>query len=335
MPEQKDSEFTWAGFQESNNNELVNNLANFINRVVVLTNKYYDGIVPDFDPDVHINDLEDEMELSFHDNEILRLFDDLDKVSEYIRKFEFRAALKKIMEISSKGNQLLQANEPWKIQKEDPETVKNVMNIALQYVAALSHIIKPFLPFTSDKIQDLLNLPHLKEHGELLNVMNLLAEGEVVLEAGHKINKSNHLFSRIEDDKIEEQVQKLKDTEKVEASTSESNGQDLLPISFEDFTKLDIRIGTIVSAEKVKKANKLLCLQVDIKDDQRTVVSGIAEHYDPAHIIGQQVILLTNLAPRKIKGIESQGMILMAEDGNGSLKFIQPSEAITNGARVS
>jgi methionyl-tRNA synthetase len=332
MPEQKDSEFTWAGFQEANNAELVNNLANFVNRVIVLINKYYEGAIPNFDEDQEIIDPEDTMDVSFHDAELLRLFDDLDKVSAHIRSYDFRSAMKQVMEISSKGNQLLQANEPWKQQKENPEGVKVVMNLCAQYVGALSYIIKPFLPFTSDKMRSLLQLDPLSENGELLEMMNQLAEGESLLEAGHQINKPSHLFTRIDDQVVESQIAKLqaasKENEAVETSPFKEE------IQFDDFVKMDIRTATILSAEKVKKADKLLQLEVDLGSEKRTVVSGIAQHYAPEDIIGQQVSLLVNLAPRKIRGIQSQGMILMAEDEQGNLKFVAPSENVNNGATI-
>lgn len=336
MPEQKDSEFTWAGFQEANNSELVNNLANFVNRVVVLINKYYEGVVPAFDEDQEMIDPEDPMDVAFHDSEMVRLFDEVDKACTHIRNYEFRAALKQIMEISTKGNQILQANEPWKQQKEDPEAVKTVMNLSIQYVGALSYIIKPFLPFTSDKLRDLLNLPKLDENGELLDMLNNLAEGFSIIKEGHKINTSNHLFSRIDDETIAAQVAKLEASAIVEDSTEVK--QESIPfkeeVNFDDFMKMDIRTATILTAEKVKKTNKLLHLTVDLGNEQRTVVSGIAEHYKAEDIIGQQVSLLVNLAPRKIKGIQSQGMILMAEDQEGNLKFVSPSSAIDNGSTI-
>lgn len=335
MPELKDSEFTWAGYQEAVNNELVNNLANFVNRVIVLTNKYYEGVVPDIDEDLPIVDLEDDMEYSFRENELGRLFDDLDQACQHIRHYEFRQAMKKVMEISSKGNQLLQANEPWKVQKEDTDTVKVVMNAAVQYVAALSYLIKPFLPYTSDKMRDLLSLPHLTEEGELVEMLDRLAEGEPIVAAGHQIGKPSHLFSRMDDELIAKQVAKL-EAASAAASAAQAPAQPMKEeIAFEDFTKLDMRVATIVAAQKVKKANKLLHLTVDLGHEQRSVVSGIAEHYCPEDVVGQQVCLLTNLAPRKIRGVESQGMILMAEDGDGSLRFVQPSEQVGSGALIS
>jgi len=329
MPEQRDSEFTWKGYQESNNNELVNNLANFINRVVVLTNKYYEGIVPTIDPDLQIVDSSNQVEMSYQESELVDLHDKLQDLGQHIRTYEFRAALKVLMEISSTGNQLLQFNEPWKLIKTDEETVKVVMNTALQVVTALSVACRPFLPFTSDKIRDLLNLPHLKDAGEYMDILDKLSEGEVLLPDGHTINQPNHLFTKIPDDVIAAQIAKL------EAAEKANKGIEYAPvketITFDDFIKMDIRTGTITAAEKVKKTKKLLKLTVDLGFEERTVVSGIAEFFKPADIIGQQVALLANLAPRKLRGIESQGMILMAESPDGTLGFMSPSEGIGNG----
>lgn len=337
MPETKDSEFTWKSYQDANNNELVNNLANFVNRVVVLTNKYYDGKVPEFDESQDLIGPDDPMDAAYHDSELLRLFDDLHIVCDHIRQFEFRNALQKIMDISSKGNQILQANEPWKKQKTNPEEVTVVMNLALQYVAALGVMIKPFLPFTSDKINTLVNLPHADDHSGLLTLLDSLSEGEHILEAGHKIGTPDHIFSRIDDSVIEAQIEKLKANakQKVAASTESNSIPIKEEITFDDFMKMDIRTATITDASKVKKADKLLQITLDLGFETRTVVSGIAEHYQPEDIIGQQVSLLANLAPRKIRGVESKGMILMAEDSSGKLVFVAPSEdGFENGSGV-
>lgn len=333
MPEQRDSEFTWTGYQDAVNTDLVNNLANFVNRVMVLTKKYYQGIVPDFDENQSIIDLADEYDVSFHDNEMLRLHDDLQEVCECIRSFELRAAMKKIMEISSKGNQLLQANEPWKQQKEDPDTVKVVMNIGLQYVAALSCVIQPFLPFASEEMRKMLNLESVEGKSELVDMLTTLAEGQDIIARGHHVSEPQHLFSRVTDEQVQEQVDKLQRTPEVQNASIE------LPaikseIAFDDFVKLDLRVGKIVEAEKVKKADKLLHCKVDMGHEVRSVVSGIAEHYTPESVIGQEVVLVANLAPRNLRGITSQGMILMVEDA-GRLVFVQPKDAVAQGAVVS
>lgn len=324
MPEQKDSEFTWKGYQEAVNNELVNNLANFVNRVMVLSNKYYDGVVPEFDEDQMIIGPEDVDDMAFHDSEMLRLFDNVHQVTDYIRQYDFRAALQAVMEISSHGNQILQFNEPWKLQKTEPETVKVVMNLLLQYVRALSAVIKPFLPGTSDKLSALLGLSPIEDQGGLLDMMNALAEGELIVPSGHKISAPDHLFSRIDDEVIEAQIAKLNQAETTDSAIAFAPIKD--EVSFDDFMKMDIRTATIKDAEKVKKADKLLKLTLDLGFEQRTVVSGIAEHYKPEEIIGQQVSYLANLAPRKIRGVESAGMVLMAENHEGKLVFVAPSE---------
>ena len=338
MPELKDSEFTWAGFQEMNNNELVNNLANFVNRVVVLSNKYYDGIVPDFDPDLMIIGPDGEAETAFHDSEILRLFDGVHVLCQHIRDYDFRAALSQLMLISTKGNQILQFNEPWKLQKTDPETVKVVMNLALHYVAVLSTVMRPFLPFTSDKLQGILNLDAIKEEDEMVSMLDILAAGEPLLNAGHKIGQPVHLFSRIDDAVIEAQKAKLVKPVEEALVTARAVTIETTPIkeeiAFDDFMKLDIRTATILTAEKVKKADKLLKLEVDMGSEQRTVVSGIAEHYTPEEVIGKRVSILANLASRKIRGVESKGMILMAEDADGKLSFVSPEDGWQNGATV-
>ncbi len=335
MPEQRDSEFTWKGFQDSTNNELVNNFANFVNRVVVLTNKYYDGKVPDFNPDQIIIDSNSQTDTSFHDSELLALHDQLQDLGEQIRSYEFRAALTTLLGISARGNQLLQFNEPWKAIKTQPETVKVVLNISLQIVAALSVASRPFLPFTSDKLRGLLNLPPIEDKGELTDLLSNLSEGNPILAAGHTIGDPIHLFTKIEDSVIDAQVEKLNATA---AAVGAANGTPYEPIketiTFDDFSKMDIRTGVVLEAEKVKKTKKLLKLKIDIGAEQRTVVSGIAEYYDPEKIIGQEVLLLANLAPRKLRGIESQGMILMAENEKGELAFVQPKEAFGGGFTV-
>jgi len=340
MPEQKDSEFTWKGFQDANNNELVNNFANFVNRVVVLTNKYYEGVVPEFDEDLDIVGCDFEDEMSYHEGEMLRLFDSLDALSAKLRKFDFRGGLQKLMEMSSQGNQLLQFNAPWKTVKENPENVKVVMNLVLQYVNVMSIAVRPFLPFTSDKMRELLKLEPITENGEMLALSNALAEGELPLETGHKIGEPIHLFSRIDDDIIQKQVDKLRASKKtpepaMAATTAVADKDFKDTINYDDFTKMDLRAATIIEASKVKKADKLLQLQIDLGFEKRTVVSGIAKDFKPEDIIGQRVTLLANLAPRKIRGVESQGMILMAENLDGRLNFVQPAKSAENGSKIS
>ena len=337
MPEQRDSEFTWAGFKESVNNELVNNLANFVNRVVVLTNKYYEGEVPAFNPDEVFVSASTEDYDGFHETEMLQLHDDLQEVNEYIRNFEFRAALTHLMKISSQGNQLLQFNEPWKQIKEDPEVVKVVMNLAIQVVGAISVAIYPFMGDASKRLRKLLALPELSGRGDLEQLMNALAEGDMIVPAGHQIGEAKHLFTKVEDTLIDQQKSKLV---KVEPVANVPSRQDEKPtgkptIQYDDFVKLDLRVATIKEAEVVPKTDKLLKLILDDGGEERTVVSGIAQHYDPADIIGQQVTLLANLAPRKLRGILSEGMILMAEDAEGKLSFVMPDKEIEPGSGIS
>lgn len=335
MPEQRDSEFTWKGYQESVNNELVNNLANFVNRVIVLTNKYYDGIVPAFDENVDFISPSTEDYDGYHDGEMLQLHDDLQDLAEFIRKYDFRSGLKKIMEISTQGNQLLQFNEPWKRVKLYPEQVKVVMNMALQYVHALSIAVYPFMPFTSVKMRALLNLEPLTGNGEFDALLSIMAEGEETpIKDGHKISTSDHLFTRIDDDMIQKQIDKL-----VKSAVSEAQSEVVTEpikdeIQFDDFMKMDIRVAEIVAAQKVPKADKLLQLELNLGNEKRTVVSGIAQHYNPDDIIGQKVSLLANLAPRKLRGVLSQGMILMAEDASGKLTFVDPGPSSEPGSSI-
>jgi len=331
MPEQKDSEFTWKGFQDGVNNELVNNLANFFNRVIVLVNKYYNGVVPKFDPEEGFVSGSDQDEYSYHDSEMLALYDMLSEMHAQIMSFDCRGALKTVMQISSLGNSLLQFNEPWKIDKIEPERVKVVMNFAIQITAVLSAAVRPFLPFASDRMADILNMPRYKDKGELLNMMDKLAEGFPVVEAGHTIGHAIHLFSKIPDEQIEFQIQKLmnnipKPETELEAKPIATLKEQKPEISYEDFDKMDIRTGKILSAIKVEKTDKLLHLEIDLGYEKRSVVSGIALDFNPEDIIGQEVLVLANLAPRKLRGIESKGMILMAQNAEGKLSFVQPNK---------
>lgn len=340
MPEQKDSEFTWKTFQEAHNNELVNNLSNFIHRVLSLTHKFYKGKITDFDPDESFEGVSGDELGGYHDAELIYLFDQIHVLNQHLREYDFRSALKALMDISTAGNQLLQNNEPWKIQKSMPETVEVVMNLSVQYVVALSVAMKPFLPFTSDKLRKMLNLPLLEEKGELLDILDKMAEGELLIQAGHQINEAQYLFSRIDDALIQKQIDKLHRTMEndqnavVEPSANSKYHPLKETISYDDFAKIDLRTAKILAAEKVAKADKLLKLELDLGFEKRTVVSGIAQHFTPDEIIGRQVLLLANLAPRPLKGIESNGMILMAEDGDGKLTFVQANELSVLGSIV-
>ncbi|MBK8556411.1 MAG: methionine--tRNA ligase [Lewinellaceae bacterium] len=343
MPEQKDSEFTWKGFQESTNSELVNNLANFVNRVLVLSHKFYSGLVPDVDLSRECRSGWDATQTTTFDADLHLLHLKLEDLGREIEHFNFREALRIFMEISGAGNALLQFNEPWKLEKEDPEKVKVVMNLSLQYVAALSVAARPFIPFAAARMRTMLNLPAFHDQGEWLDMLNELAEGNPIMRPMHALGTAEHLFTRIPDEVIAAQVAKLEATDaannNTELSTAVATAAEPAPmkdtIQYDDFAKLDIRTGTILTAEKMEKSKKLLKLTVDLGFEQRTILSGIAEHYGPEEVIGQQVIVLANLAPRKMMGIESEGMILMADNPEGKLCFVSPITTWTNGGGVS
>lgn len=311
-PETKDNDFTWKDFQTRNNNELVAILGNFVNRAIVLTNKFYDGIVPT------------SKILNNYDRETLKEIPRIkSRVEQSIERFRFREALKEAMNLARLGNKYLADTEPWNHSKNDEERVKTILNISLQISANLSVLLKPFLPFTAKKLSGFLNF----ESSDWKNIGN----GNL-LAPEHKINKASHLFQKIDDPLIEKQVQKLIDTKETLIEKNVAPARDV--INFEDFSQMDIRTGTILEAEKVPKTKKLIKLLIDTGIDQRTVVSGIAEYYKAEEIIGKQVSILVNLAPRKLKGIESQGMILMAEDTEGKLVFISPEDNIQNGSEI-
>ena len=330
MPEQRDSDFTWKGFQDAHDTDLVGKLANFVNRVVVLSNKNYDGVVPEIDATHTFATLEEDSQYNYA--ELLnQIKDALLKYGKSIEAYDFRGALGELIDISNLGNKLLQFNAPWSLQKTNPELVQTILNGALQVVAALSVAAQPFLPNTAAGIRSLLGLPAL-ENGDLAKVLSALEAGTPLVKAGHKIEKPCHLFTRIDNKLIDSQLEKLKNS----TANSEQNFEAVKDtISYEDFVKLDIRTGTIVEAEKVKKADKLLKITVDLGFEKRRVVSGIAKYYKPEDIIGTQVLVLVNLAPRKLRGIESEGMILMAENEEGTLAFVSPEEGFGNGWTVS
>ncbi|MHC2993034.1 methionyl-tRNA synthetase [Pontibacter sp. HJ8] len=314
-PESKDNDFTWKDYQARNNNELLAILGNFINRAVVLTQKYYNGEVP------ATNDLHE------YDKEVLGVLEGMPLViATYIERYRFRDALSELMNLARLGNKYLADTEPWKLIKTDEERVKTIMNIALQISGSLSILMEPFLPESAAKLRTMLSL----NPGMWAD-----AGAAELLPAGHVIGKPELMFEKIEDAAVEAQVQKLLDTKKANEAANAVVEPAKENISFEDFSKMDIRIGTIIEAEKVAKTKKLLKLKIDTGIDQRTVVSGIAEFFNPEEIIGQQVSILVNLAPREIKGITSQGMILMAEHADGSLAFVQPGKAVSNGGTVS
>lgn len=313
-PETKDNDFTWRDFQLKNNSELVAIFGNFINRTLVLTHKFYEGIVPT---------------ASKYTKEDLLILEELAKapakISASIEQFRFREAVSEWMNVARLGNKYLAETEPWKLIKTDEERVKTIMNIALQISCNLAILAEPFLPFTSAKLFGLMNLSPLKwaSANQTSNVGN-----------GHKINKEELLFSKIEDEEISRQISKLEES-KNQNKPAKTHAMLKAETSFDDFSKMDIRVATILEAEIVPKTDKLLKLKLDTGIDIRTVVSGIAQFYKPEEIIGQKIVMLANLAPRKIKGIASQGMILMAENADGELSFVAPTKLNSeNGANV-
>ncbi len=316
-PETKDNDFTWKDFQAKNNNELVAILGNFVNRTLVLTHMHYEGKVP--------------AAAEYTKSDILLL----EEISKYpakiatsIEQYRFREALGELMNMARMGNKYLADNEPWKLIKTDEKRVQTIINLSLQISANLSVLMEPFLPFTAKKLAAMMNLNTNLKWNDATRTDLLLA--------GHQINPSSLLFDKVEDDVIVAQVQKLENSKKENEAENVAAVEPAKPeTSFDDFSKMDIRIGTIVEAERVPKTDKLLKLLIDTGIDKRTVVSGIAGSYKPEEIIGQQVSILVNLAPRKIKGIESQGMILMAENNKGELSFVAPTKAdMNNGGAV-
>jgi methionyl-tRNA synthetase len=313
-PETKDNDFTWKDFQARNNNELVAILGNFVNRVMVLTHKYYHGVVPVSS----------------------RYFTELDQIQTFatqigtsIEHYKFREALQELMNLARLGNGFLQENEPWKKVGEQPEEVQNIMFTAIQITAALAHLAEPFLPFMSAKLKKMLLISDAPWDEVTVS------EGHYLIAAGHQLGASELLFDKIEDEAIQKQLDKLEATKMQNVLDQKVVEPQKELITYEQFAAMDIRIGTIVEAEKVAKANKLLKLTVAVGIDTRTIVSGIAEHFTPEEIIGQQVQVLVNLAPRNLRGIDSHGMILMTESKDGKLKFVAPQgEDIPDGATV-
>jgi methionyl-tRNA synthetase len=315
-PETKDNDFTWKDFQDRNNNELVAILGNFVNRALVLTHKYYDGKVPEPNP----------QDFRAFDKEIMDQFPILkEEIEKNIKTYHFREALKNAMQMARLGNKFLAETEPWKLIKTEPERVQNIIYIALQITASLSQILEPFLPFTAKKIRSFLNIDIID--WDKIGHCNILKVGDI-------INKPSLLFAKIEDEEIQKQIDKLQASKLLNQENSFEANSQKETITFDDFTKLDIRTATIIAAEKVPKTKKLLKLTVDTGLDQRTIVSGIAEFYKAEDIIGKQVSVLINLAPRKLKGIESEGMILMAEAADGTLQFVKAEKEINNGAEI-
>jgi methionyl-tRNA synthetase len=329
-PETKDNDFTWKDFQARNNNELAAVFGNFINRVVVLTHKYYNGIVPSPNEFTEV----DEKTLAE-----LKAYPAV--ISSSIERYRFREAQGELMNVARLGNKYLADEEPWKMVKTDPERVKTQMYVALQIAAALQILCEPFLPFTASKLSRILVIP-TKEESHFN--WKLVSETSELLKSGHKIGQAEILFSQIEDSEIQKQIDKLEATKKANVMENQVTEPQKPTATFEDFSKLDLRVGTIIEAEKMPKANKLLVLKVDTGIDVRTIVSGIAEHFTPEEVIGKRVTVLVNLAPRALRGVESQGMILMTNDKDGKLVFVNPetssslstsSDGVENGALIS
>ena len=315
-PETKDNDFTWKDFQTRNNNELVAVLGNFVNRALVLTQKYFDGVVPACG------------ELTEYDREALREVAAVKQALENnIENYRFRAALQEAMNIARIGNKYLADTEPWKVIKSDPERVKTILYVALQITANTAIAIEPFMPFTAAKLRRMLSVEGFD--WERMGATDLI-------EAGHRIGTPELLFEKIEDDVIQRQLDKLAATKAANAAAEAAQHVEAQKdeITFDDFQKMDIRVSTILSAEKVAKTKKLLKLKVDTGIDQREIVSGIAEHFTPEELVGRQVLVLVNLAPRELKGTLSRGMILMAEDASGKLRLLGPDDKTTNGAIV-
>ena len=313
-PETKDNDFTWKDYQARNNNELVAVLGNFVNRALVLTQKYYGGVVPQCG------------ELTEYDKQTIAELSTIKaSLENNIENYRFREALKDAMNFSRIGNKYLADSEPWKVVKTDTERVKTILYIALQITANIATAIEPFMPFSAAKILSMLAVE--KFGWDSLGSMELIS-------AGHTIGTPTLLFEKIEDEVIQRQIDKLEATKAANAAAEVKAEPQKEECTFDDFQKMDIRVSTILAAEKVAKTKKLLKLTVDTGIDQRTIVSGIAEHFTPEELVGQQVLVLVNLQPRELKGILSQGMILMAEDATGALRLVQPSEAVKAGSMV-
>ena len=312
-PETKDNDFTWKDFQTRNNSELVAIYGNFINRTLVLTQKYFANRVPE------------RGELTDYDKEVLAEIPQIvERVEKSLETFHFRDALKEAMNLARLGNKYLADTEPWKVIKTDERRVKTILNICLQISANLSTLMEPFMPFSSQKLREFMNI----------DVIDWAKMGDGVIPAGHELGEAGLLFEKIEDATIQAQIDKLLATKKANEMASVKAVPAKENIQYEDFMKMDIRVGKIIAAEKVAKTKKLMKLTVDTGIDERTIVSGIAEHYTPEEVIGRQVSVLVNLEPKPLKGIVSQGMILMAENADGTLSFVSPDKEVKPGSEV-
>ena len=313
-PENKDNDFTWKDFQNRNNNELVAILGNFVNRAMVLTHKYFDGAVPEI------------TRLTDSDKRVLEQIKTIGlNVEKSLELFRFREAIKTAMDLARLGNKYLADTEPWKLIKTDTERVKTILNISLQITANLTLLLDPFLPFTMEKLRGFLNFKETSWD---------LIGNTALLESGHILEKASLLFEKIEDEQIQAQLDKLMKTKEDNEEPKQVSPQKE-EITFDEFTRMDLRTGTILEAEKVPKTKKLLKMQVDMGFEIRTIVSGIAEYYEPDKLTGKKVCVLSNLAPRTIKGIESQGMILLSENPDGTLHFVEPADDAVNGSEIN
>ena len=349
MPELQDSEFTWKRFQESNNNELVGNLANFINRVIVLIHKNFDGKVPTIVEGVTVASSDNATVKVAPSVEIEKLLKELETLGDFIEKFDFRNALQTLMDISTHGNQFLQFNEPWKTIKTDKDTAAATLNIGLQIVAALAVACQPFIPFTSVRLTKMLNVKDL-QNGDWHIMLEKLRNGTPLIAAETSLNETEHLFTRIADEVIEAQIKKLEMTDLAnnQQATVATDIQNPTPeieappqyvplaetITYDDFAKMDIRTGTVLTAEAMPKSDKLLKLSIDLGFETRMILSGIAKHFTPEEMVGKKVVVLANLAPRKMMGIMSNGMVLMAENAEGKLALVAPPDGWADGCIV-
>ena len=350
-PETKDNDFTWKDFQTRNNSELVAIFGNFVNRAVVLTHKYFEGVVP-----------QNKKPEAIDKETIVQIVLIKKAIEDNIEHYKFREALKEAMNLARLGNKYLTDTEPWKVAKEDMDRVASILNVSLQICANLAIAFAPFLPFSAKKLNHILNVEVLKSENNVktskLNDGKLTWEqlgSDSILSAGHKLNQAELLFSKVEDDAIDSQIAKLNETKAaneatevgeeaadISVSDEQSNGAELLKIAvakeectYDEFIKMDIRTATVIEAEKIPKTDKLLKLTIDTGLDIRVIVSGIAEYYTPKELIGKQICVLANLQPRKIKGIESKGMILMAKEEDGKMRIVSPDGRLQNGAVLS
>jgi methionine--tRNA ligase len=313
-PETKDNNFTWKDFQARNNNELVAVYGNFVNRALVLTQKYFGGKVPPCG------------ELTEQDKEIIAEFRDVKaKVEELLEKFRFRDAQKEAMNLARIGNKYLADSEPWKVFKTDPKRVETILNLSLQLVANLAIAFEPFLPFSSEKLRSMINMPDLK--------WNNLGQTDLLV-AGHELNKPELLFEKIEDEVVEAQIKKLEETKKANEAANYKAAPIRADVDIEQFSKMDLRVGTVLECEKVPKADKLLRFLIDDGLEKRQILSGIAKYYKPEELLGKQVVFIANLPARKLRGLDSQGMILSAVNNDGSLSVITVDRPVKPGSEV-